>query len=181
MSHLCVFHSSNTRQPTKLLNHHGDIARELAEIGVRFEQRPVTVPVTAQTAAHEVLQAYQAEIGSLKAAGYHAVDVLSADEQHPQKEQLRSSFIDEHTQAEDEVRLFVAGRALYNFHVGEHVYAVLCEKGDLIVIPAGIKRWFDMGEHPRFTAIRLFPGDNGKALTLTGADIAGQYPEFADY
>lgn len=181
MSHLCVFHSSNTRQPIKLLNHSDDIVRELAEIGVRFEQRQVTVPVTGQSTGQEIVTAYQAEIDSLEAAGFHAVDVINVDEQHPQKEQLRSRFVHEHTHAEDEACLFVAGRGLFNFHVDDHVYAVLCEKGDLIVIPAGIKRWFDMGEHPRFAAIRLFGSEAGKERVLTGADVASRYPDFSDY
>lgn len=181
MSHLCVFHSSNTRQPIKLLNHNDDITRELAEIGVRFAQCPVTAPVTGQSTEQEIIAAYQAEIDRLEAAGYHAVDVLNVDEQQPQNGQQHNSSVQEYSHAEDEVRLFVAGRGLLNFHVDEHVYALMCEKGDLVEIPAGIKRWFDMGEHPRCALLRLFASEAGREQVLTGADIASRYPSFSDY
>jgi len=31
-----------------------------------------------------------------------------------------------------------------------------CEAGDLLWVPANTPHWFDCGEHPDFTAIRIF-------------------------
>lgn len=181
MSHLCVYHSSNPKQPIKLLNHLEDISRELAEIGVRFERWQADQPLTAQSSPEEVLMAYQADIARLQSeGGYVTVDVISMDEQHPQKEALRAKFLDEHTHSEDEVRFFVAGRGLFNLHVEEQVYAVFCERGDLISVPAGVKHWFDMGEHPRFTAIRLFNNPEGWVANYTGDTVASLYPMLED-
>jgi 1,2-dihydroxy-3-keto-5-methylthiopentene dioxygenase len=53
---------------------------------------------------------------------------------------------------------------------------VLCEAGDLISVPAGIRHWFDMGPSPRFTAIRLFTSPEGWVARYTGDPIAEAYP-----
>jgi len=181
MSHLCVYHSSNPKQPVKLLNHLEDISSALAEIGVRFERWQASQPITAQSTPEEVLVAYQGDIERLKQeGGYVAVDVISVDEQHPQKAELRAKFLDEHTHNEDEVRFFVAGRGLFNLHVDEQVYSVLCERGDLISVPAGTRHWFDMGEHPRFTAIRLFNNPEGWVAQYTGETQTTIYPMLED-
>lgn len=181
MSYLCVYHSSNTRQPIRLLNHEEDISRELNAVGVRFERWQANQPITAESTPEQVMEAYKQDIERLKQeGGYVAVDVISLDEHHPDKAALRAKFLDEHTHAEDEVRFFVAGKGLFNLHIDEHVYAVLCEKGDLISVPAGVKHWFDMGEYPRFTAIRLFNNPDGWVAHFTGDTIAEQYPLLED-
>ena len=183
MSHLCVFHSSNTRQPVKLLNHHEDIVRELASIGVVFEQRKLAAAVTADTTADEVLVAYQQEADRLRELhGYVLLDVLQLDESQPEKERVaqRAEMLAERV-AGTWAWLLVAGRCLFQLRMGEQVFALMCEKGDLLVLPEGIRYWFDAGEHPRMTAIRLLTAESGSAGKKTGEDPASQYPEFDDY
>jgi 1,2-dihydroxy-3-keto-5-methylthiopentene dioxygenase len=58
------------------------------------------------------------------------------------------------------------------------VFAVVCEAGDLISVPAGTRHWFDMGEQPRFTALRLFISPEGWVAQFTGAPIAEDFPKF---
>ena len=53
------------------------------------------------------------------------------------------------------------GKGLFNIHKAGKVYAVLCEKGDLIGVPDGTPHWFNMGPQPHFTAIRLFTSKEG--------------------
>lgn len=93
---------------------------------------------------------------------------------------MRAKFLNEHRHGEDEVRFFVAGRGLFTLHIDDYVYAVLCEKNDLISVPAGTKHWFDMGEHPHFIAIRLFNNPEGWVANFTGEDIANQFPRLED-
>ena len=112
--------------------------------------------------------------------GYVTVDVISLTSDHPQKAELRAKFLEEHRHAEDEVRFFVAGRGLFTLHIEDKVYAVLCEKNDLISVPAGTRHWFDMGEHPHFVAIRLFNNPEGWVAQFTGEDIAGRFPRLED-
>ncbi|VEA72042.1 Acireductone dioxygenase (Fe(2+)-requiring) [Serratia rubidaea] len=68
---------------------------------------------------------------------------------HPQREALRQKFLSEHTHGEDEVRFFVEGAGLFCLHLNQRVYQILCEKNDLISVPAHTPHWFDMG--PRRT------------------------------
>jgi cupin superfamily acireductone dioxygenase involved in methionine salvage len=58
------------------------------------------------------------------------------------------------------------------------VYQVLCEKNDLISVPAGTPHWFDMGSEPNFTAIRIFDNPEGWVAQFTGDAIADAYPRW---
>ena len=181
MSVLSVYHENRPEQPLKVLTHGEDIAATLAEAGVRLERWEASAPIVPGASQEEVLAAYRPQIDRLMSErGYVTVDVLGVTRDHPQKAELRARFLDEHRHAEDEVRFFVAGQALFSLHIGELVYAVLCEKHDLISVPAGTRHWFDMGEEPHFFAIRLFSNPEGWAADSTGDDIASRFPRLDD-
>ncbi len=146
------------------------IAATLAPIGVRFERWPV------RSRADDILRAYAAEIEKLKAdGGYQSVDVVSVTPDHPDRMVMRTRFLSEHTHAENEVRFFVDGEGLFTLHHGGQVFDVLCTKGDLMSVPAGMNHWFDMGSAPRFTAIRLFVNPDGWVAAFTGDDISDRF------
>ncbi|WP_370601446.1 acireductone dioxygenase [Pseudomonas nitroreducens] len=177
MSSLTVYHESSPEQPLKLLTHAEDIASTLDAVGVRFQRWQANAPIAPGASQEEVLAAYQHEIRRLQEEeGYVTVDVVSLNADHPQKDELRAKFLDEHRHGEDEVRFFVAGRGLFTLHIEDHVYAVLCEKNDLISVPAGTRHWFDMGERPHFVAIRLFNNAEGWVAKFTGDGIAKRFP-----
>ncbi|OLF52491.1 1,2-dihydroxy-3-keto-5-methylthiopentene dioxygenase [Pseudomonas chlororaphis] len=181
MSSLSVYHLSSPDLPNKVLTHFDDIAATLAEQGVRFERWQAATRIVPGASQEEVLAAYQEQIDRLMTErGYLSADVISVDEHHPQKAELRGRFLDEHRQAEDELRLFVAGRGLLNLHIDDYVYAVFCEKHDLILLPAGTAHWFDIGENPYLLAIRLFKNAHGWAAEFTGSDLASQFPRLDD-
>ena len=50
--------------------------------------------------------------------------------------------------------------------------------GNEISVPAGTQHWFDAGERPRFTAIRLFVSPDGWVAEYTGSAIAERFPKF---
>ncbi|MBW8453778.1 acireductone dioxygenase [Pseudomonas stutzeri] len=181
MSVLSVYHESRPEQPLKVLTHLEDIAATLAEVGVQLERWDASAPVVAGASQEDVIAAYRPQIDRLMAErGYVTVDVISVSRDHPQKDELRARFLDEHRHAEDEVRFFVAGRGLFTLHIEDMVYAVLCEKNDLISVPAGTRHWFDMGEQPSFVAIRLFNNPDGWTAQFTGERIADQFPRLDD-
>ena len=126
----------------------------------------------------EVIAAYQADIQRLmQENGFQSVDVVSLNPDHPDKAALRAKFLNEHTHSEFEVRFFVEGQGLFYLHLGDQVYTVLCEQGDLISVPAGATHWFDMGANPHFKAIRLFTNPEGWVANFTGSDIANRFPK----
>ena len=181
MSSLSVYHESEPAQPRKVLTHPEDISATLAEVGVRFERWQASAPIEPGASSEQVLAAYRPQIDQLMGEqGYVTVDVVSLSCDHPQKAEMRAKFLDEHSHAEDEVRFFVAGRGLFSLHIDDHVYAVLCEKNDLISVPAGTRHWFDMGENPHFVAIRLFNNPEGWVAKFTGESIASRFPRLED-
>ncbi|MCQ4324589.1 acireductone dioxygenase [Stutzerimonas stutzeri] len=181
MSVLSVYHENSPEQPLKVLTHIEDIAATLGEVGVQLERWEASAPIAAGAGQEEVLAAYRPQIDKLMSErGYVTVDVISLTDDHPQKAELRAKFLDEHRHAEDEVRFFVAGRGLFTLHIEDMVYAVLCEKNDLISVPAGTRHWFDMGENPHFVAIRLFNNPEGWVAQFTGDDIASRFPCLED-
>lgn len=181
MSILFVYSVSSPEQPNKVLTHFEDIASTLAEQGVIFERLQAATSIKPGASQDEVLSAYREQIDRLMTErGHVTFDVLSVNRDDPQKAESRARFLNEHQHAADEVRFFVAGRGLFALHIGDFVYAVQCEKNDLICVPAGTGRWFDMGEHPHLIAIRLFNRPDGGTAHFTGDDIAGRFPELED-
>lgn len=177
MSRLTIYADTD---PDTVLVDTGDgaaIARELAAIGVAFERWPAEAPLADDADDAAVLAAYAPEIERLRAAnGYQAVDVIRLAPGHPDRAALRAKFLDEHRHGEDEVRFFVEGEGLFSLRAAGRVHAVLCEAGDLIAVPAGIRHWFDMGPDPHFTAIRLFTSPDGWVASFTGDPIAARFP-----
>jgi 1,2-dihydroxy-3-keto-5-methylthiopentene dioxygenase len=176
MSALKIFADNNPRAALASTTDQAEIARHLAEEGVRFEQWQATQPVKAGDAPEQVLAAYKGDIDRLREeGGYVTVDVISLNSDNPDKAVLRQKFLSEHRHSEDEVRFFVDGHGLFTLHIKDKVYEVLCEKGDLISVPADTTHWFDMGPNPRFVAIRLFNNSEGWVAKYTGSDIALQF------
>jgi len=177
MSQLRIFSDRDGALPTIVHTHHADIARELRAVGVRFEQWQAAEAIEPGDPQDKVIAAYRGDIERLQREnGYQAVDVISLNPSHPDKAALRAKFLNEHTHSEDEVRFFVAGRGLFTLHIGDKVYEVLCEAGDLIGVPDNTRHWFDMSEEPHFVAIRLFTNPAGWVANFTGDEIAQRFP-----
>ncbi len=177
MSAIRVYHDNDAGNPTLDSRDHIEIRRALNEAGVRFEQWQTDASIAPGDSQEKVIAAYRADIDRLIAEqGYQTVDVVSLNSDHPQKAELRKKFLDEHRHSEDEVRFFVAGSGLFSLHIGDKVYEVLCEQGDLISVPANTPHWFDMGPNPYFIAIRLFNNPDGWVANFTGSDIASRFP-----
>lgn len=155
------------------------IAAQLAAIGVQFERWEADHPLSGEAAQDEVLAAYAAAVERLNAKyGFQSVDVVSLRPDNPQAAEFRQKFLAEHTHDDFEVRFFVDGRGLFYLHVGARVYLVLCERGDLISVPANTTHWFDMGASPDFKCIRFFTTPEGWVGRFTGSDIATRFPDF---
>lgn len=156
-----------------------EIAALLGKVGIRYEQWQAAVPLAAGASNADILEAYKPEIDRLSAeGGYRQVDVVRLGPDHPDREAIRQKFLAEHTHSDDEVRFFVEGAGLFCFHIGNAVYQLVAEAGDLVNVPAGTTHWFDTGPAPSFTAIRLFVDPAGWVADYTGSSIATQYPLF---
>ena len=181
MSALSVY--SETGQPLEaVINDFDTMATRLAEQGVQFERWQAAEILANDAKQDEVLKAYQTSIDQLNEKyGFKSVDVVALRPDNPQKGEFRQKFLAEHTHADFEVRFFVDGRGLFYLHLNDKVYLVLCEKGDLISVPANTTHWFDMGKDPNFKCIRLFTTEEGWLGDFTDSDIASQFPDMDTY
>lgn len=154
------------------------IAHQLQAVGVRFEQWQPDAPVKAGDTQDAILNAYSKDVGRIVAEqGFVTVDAISIDSNNPNKDALRQKFLSEHIHTEDEVRFFVDGCGLFYLHIGERVYSILCEKGDLLSVPANTQHWFDLGPMPDLAAIRFFNNPEGWVAQYTGSKIAELFPK----
>lgn len=158
---------------------HAAIATQLSALGVRFERWQASAPLSTDASPEEVLAAYREPVERLtREYGFQSVDVVSLRPDHPQKAEMRAKFLAEHVHGDFEVRFFVDGSGLFYLHIGERIYLLLCEQGDLISVPADTPHWFDMGENPDFKCIRLFTVPDGWVAQFTGSGIAEHFPSF---
>ncbi len=154
-----------------------DVAAELKKIDVGFERWESPVQLAADTPADEILEAYRPYLDALMGAtGAGSADVIKLTPDHPQVAALREKFLAEHTHSEPEIRFFVSGSGHFVLHAGGRVYDALCEQGDLIYVPTGIKHWFDAGPQPDFIALRIFTDTSGWVAHFTGDDISNRFP-----
>jgi 1,2-dihydroxy-3-keto-5-methylthiopentene dioxygenase len=168
--------------PQRSLHEHSDIGRELGAIGVQFQRWHADRALADSAGQEEVLAAYRTSIDLLnRRHGFQSVDVVSLTPDHPKKDEMRQKFLSEHTHDDFEIRFFVDGRGLFYLHVEGKVYIVLCERGDLISVPALTTHWFDMGVKPSFKCIRFFTRPDGWVGNFTGSDIAQRFPTFDQF
>ena len=181
MTTLTIYPDNNANDG-EVLKDFADIAKALNGIGVEIERWEATQPLTKEATQDEVLAAYKSSIDKLnKKYGFKSVDVVGLNPDHPDKAAMRQKFLAEHTHADFEVRFFVEGSGLFYLHVDGKVYTLLCEKGDLISVPANTTHWFDMGTKPYFKAIRFFTTPDGWVGNFTGSEIAKEFPDFDQY
>ncbi|MDO9106233.1 MAG: cupin [Methylovulum sp.] len=153
------------------------IHEQLDAISVQFERWTANNEFAADADQETILAAYADAIARLtEQYGFQSIDVINVTPDHPEKTALRQKFLAEHVHDDFEVRFFIEGCGLFYLHVADKIYAVLCEQGDLISVPANTTHWFDMGENPHFKTIRLFTTPYGWVATFTGNPLAETFP-----
>jgi len=181
MSALTVYADNRPQQGEQIIGF-AAIQSRLNDIGVQFERWTANRELASDADDQDVIAAYNESIEQLKQRyGFKSVDVVNLQPDHPEKAAFRQKFLAEHIHADFEVRFFIEGRGLFYLHVDGKVYAVLCEKSDLISVPADTRHWFDMGENPQFKCIRLFTTPEGWVAKFTGSDIAHSFPTFDQF
>jgi 1,2-dihydroxy-3-keto-5-methylthiopentene dioxygenase len=156
---------------------YASIHSHLHSLGVQFEQWDAKHPLAPDADQNTVLNVYRDQIDGLKHKYYfQSIDVVRVHQDQPEKEIIRKKFLGEHTHDDFEIRFFIEGSGLFYLHVADKVYSVLCEKGDLISVPADTTHWFDMGENPCFSCIRFFTTPYGWVANFTDDPIPDSFP-----
>lgn len=156
-----------------------EIRRFLDERGIFYERWSTDVGLPADATDDQVLAAYDLWLEPfMEKGGYRAADVVRVTPDTPNLDAIRDKFLREHTHSEDEVRFFVQGSGLFWFHMErseKEVFAVLCQEGDLLSVPAHTKHWFDLGARPMVRAIRVFTDQAGWVPHYTHSGIEQRY------
>jgi 1,2-dihydroxy-3-keto-5-methylthiopentene dioxygenase len=181
MTVLCVF-PENGPQTREVITDPAAIGERLHGLGALYERWETAAQLAPDADPQSVLEAYREPVRGLQQLyGFQSADVIGVHPEHPQKAELRAKFLDEHTHSDFEVRFFVQGRGLFYLHPGDRVYALLCERGDLISVPAGLKHWFDLGAEPHLQCIRLFTTPEGWVANYTGDGIGKRFPTLESF
>lgn len=176
MSQLKIFHENAPSKPILDTLDRQLITASLRKINVRFEAWNTNKIPKPNDDEASILQLFQAEINEfIKDHAYQSYDVVHMTPDHPEKLLAREKFLTEHIHKEDEIRFFVRGQGLFTLHINNKIYSILCEQNDLISVPANLKHWFDMGQNPDFTVIRIFDNPKGWVAHYTGDDIAKNF------
>ncbi len=146
--------------------------------GVWFDQWQAGVAFDSNADQDTILEAYKADLQPfMEANGYKTADVINVNMQTPNLQALREKFLKEHTHTEDEVRFFVDGEGYFWFNLEDNtpIFNVLCQRGDLLSVPAHTKHWFDMGANAFVKAIRIFIDMSGWVPHYTQSRIDEKY------
>ncbi len=177
MSRLTIYPDDRPGAPSLRTEDPAQIARALAPIGVRFERWEMPVAVSPDDDADTILAAYRPHLDALMGdTGAGTADVIKLRPGNEAYPAMRQKFIDEHTHTEDEVRFFVHGSGNFILHVDGQVFDAHCTSGDLISVPANVRHWFDAGEEPSFTVLRVFTDTTGWTPHYTGEPISTLFP-----
>ncbi len=155
-------------------NNPKEIRSFFEERGIFFDQWSCDVVFDDTATQEEILTAYEKDLKPfMENGGYQTADVISINKLTENYDAIRAKFLAEHTHSEDEIRFFVDGKGLFWFNLEtESVFNLLCERGDLISVPAGTKHWFDAGPtNPFVKAIRIFIDMSGWVPNYTESKI----------
>jgi len=153
------------------------IADKLGPLGVRFERWRSPVELSPNDEPEKILAAYKPFLdGLMGSTGAGSADVVKMRPDTPNIPAIRAKFLSEHTHSEDEVRFFVHGAGNFILHTDGKIFDIHCTQGDLISVPANTKHWFDAGEAPNFTALRIFTDTTGWVPHYTGDTISEAFP-----
>lgn len=150
----------------------------LAQRGIELERWQADQTLAPDADQDAVLAAYRSFLEPYMARkGYRVADVIRIKPDMPNLDAARQKFLKEHRHSEDEVRFFVEGKGYFWFNLenNDPIFAVLCEPGDLISVPARTAHWFDMGANPDVTAIRMFIDPSGWVPQYTESGIEARY------
>ncbi len=153
------------------------IQNYLAERGVSFKRWSAAHEYSEDASPEVIMEAYKHElVPVMKAQGFTTSDIIMV---HPTQRELikiRNKFIKEHTHSEDEARFFLDGEGAFwmHFESGE-VVRLICERGDFLSVPRGLRHWFDIAPKYHVKAIRLFTDPSGWVAQYTGSGVEERF------
>ncbi len=151
------------------------VGGELARHGIAFERRPPG-PGLRDLDDEAIFAANAHAVDEMRrASGFVSIDIARLHEDTPATRELRGRFLEEHVHEDDEVRWILDGAGVFWLRMDGRVFALCCEAGDVVSIPAGTPHAFDAVTLP-MTAMRFFRVPGGWTARPTGRALAQVFP-----
>ena len=110
----------------------------------------------------KILDLYAPEIEDLKSRqGYLTQDIVVLSDATPNLDLILEKFRWEHHHTDDEVRFVVDGSGIFTIRKNGLIFDVIVEAGDMIVVPAYTRHWFDLTLERKIKCIRIFKDPAG--------------------
>ena len=101
---------------------------------------------------------YKNQIQKLKKKfGYASADCCTMSSANPSLDKMLQPFMKEHHHTDDEVRFTVEGEGIFGVNpLTDPPFEIYVEKGDLLVVPANTRHWFELTDKKNICCIRIF-------------------------
>ena len=101
---------------------------------------------------------YKNQIQNLKRKfGYKTEDCCTLNKALSNLDKMLEPFMKEHHHTDDEVRFTVEGEGIFGINpLSDPPFEVYVERGDLLVVPANTRHWFELTEKKNICCIRIF-------------------------
>ena len=115
-------------------------------------------PEAGDLEVKDPLLRYKNQIEKLKKKfGYASADVCAMSSNTPNIDRMLSAFVKEHHHTDDEVRFTVEGEGIFGVNpLTDSPFEVYVQPGDLLVVPANTRHWFNLTDKKNICCIRVF-------------------------
>ena len=140
---------------TKVITNKEEIKKFLEKYGLytEFWQPEINDPNIT-----DPLVKYKNQIEKLKKKfGYASADCCTLNISNPNLDKMLEPFKKEHHHTDNEVRFTVEGEGIFGVNpLTDAPFEVYVESGDLLVVPAMTRHWFELTEKKNICCIRVF-------------------------
>ncbi len=92
-----------------------------------------------------------------KRFNYASADVCSMNSNTKNMDKMLDAFVKEHHHTDDEVRFTVDGEGMFGVNpITDPPFEVYVETGDLLLVPANTRHWFELTDKKNICCIRVF-------------------------
>lgn len=147
MSRLTIYSDKQAEQIQLQTEFALEISELLADYGIVFKQRPWQG--SSETLMEDKEQQSDLKRDIVPFERHHQFPfqtLVLIDQEYPNYERLRLKYLSEYSIDKDQVLYLLEGRLLLSFHLQEQVIRLLCQAGDVLIMPGGVAHWLDMGE-----------------------------------
>ena len=153
------------------------IGARLAGVGVHYDHVELpSLVFDEESRPDEVIGSYIEPLDRLMASMPKvALDVASVAVSHPRRDTIERELMIEHAHDAVESQLLVHGAGILFMRASNAVFALACEPGDYVRVPAGLRHWFHMDSARSFRTIRFFEHETRPRLCHRGDDMRGLF------